>query len=132
MEAAGLVEVVFVPRVLRFNFEDVGKLPPPIIAFTDVAFAYDGNMKNALYQDLSMGIEYAAAASVSFIRFLMHMAMLQYGLACCYRWQERYWQINTTQSYHRSAATDKRQCVPSRRAQARYAISPSCCNRLTV
>lgn len=57
MEAAGLIEPVHTPRVLRFNFEDVGKLPPPIIAFSDVAFSYDGNMKNALYKDLSLGIE---------------------------------------------------------------------------
>jgi ATP-binding cassette subfamily F protein 2 len=57
MEAAGLVESVHIPRPLRFNFEDVGKLPPPIIAFSDVAFSYDGDMKHALYQDLSLGIE---------------------------------------------------------------------------
>lgn len=57
MEAAGLIQPVFIPRPLRFNFEDVGKLPPPIIAFSDVAFSYDGSMENALYQDLDMGIE---------------------------------------------------------------------------
>ena len=33
MEAAGLVEPVVQPKQLRFNFEDVRKLPPPIIAF---------------------------------------------------------------------------------------------------
>jgi len=58
MEAAGLVEQIYVPRQLRFNFEDVGKLPPPIIAFSDVAFSYDGDMKHALYKDLNLGIEY--------------------------------------------------------------------------
>lgn len=58
MEAAGLIQPVYIPRPLRFNFEDVGKLPPPIIAFSDVAFSYDGKMEHALYQDLDMGIEY--------------------------------------------------------------------------
>ncbi|KAK4704850.1 ATP-binding cassette, subfamily F, member 2, partial [Phenoliferia sp. Uapishka_3] len=57
MEAAGFVEKVQEPRPLYFNFEDVGKLPPPIIAFNDVAFAYNGKMSDALYKDLSFGID---------------------------------------------------------------------------
>lgn len=57
MEAAGLIEKVVEPRPLRFNFEDVRKLPPPIIAFNDVAFSYSGEQKDYLYQDLSFGIE---------------------------------------------------------------------------
>ncbi|KAG5440468.1 hypothetical protein PCK2_000496 [Pneumocystis canis] len=47
MEASGLVE----------KFENVRKLPPPIIAFNDVCFSYDGNIKNALYRDLSFSID---------------------------------------------------------------------------
>ena len=58
MEAAGLVEKVETPRPLRFNFEDVRKLPPPIIAFTDVAFSYSGRKEDYLYRKLSFGIEY--------------------------------------------------------------------------
>lgn len=57
MEAAGFIEKVIEPKALYFNFEDVRKLPPPIIAFNDVSFAYSGNMKDCLYKDLSFGIE---------------------------------------------------------------------------
>jgi len=57
MEAAGLVQQVLTPRAVRFDFESVTKLPPPIIAFNDVAFAYSGDMKDALYKDLSLGVE---------------------------------------------------------------------------
>jgi ATP-binding cassette subfamily F protein 2 len=57
MEAAGFIEKVVAPKELYFNFEEVRKLPPPIIAFNDVAFAYSGKMQDALYKDLSFGIE---------------------------------------------------------------------------
>jgi len=57
MEAAGLVEKVEIPRPLRFHFEDVRKLPPPIIAFNDVAFSYSGKPEDYLYQNLSFGID---------------------------------------------------------------------------
>ena len=48
MEAAGLIEKVETPRPLRFNFEDVHKLPPPILAFNDVAFSYSGKKEDYL------------------------------------------------------------------------------------
>ena len=57
MEAAGLIEKIETPRPLRFNFEDVSKLPPPILAFNDVAFSYSGKSSDYLYQNLSFGIE---------------------------------------------------------------------------
>lgn len=57
MEAAGLIEKVEAPRPLRFHFEDIRKLPPPIIAFNDVAFSYSGKQKDYLYEHLSFGIE---------------------------------------------------------------------------
>lgn len=57
MEAAGLVEKVETPKPLRFNFEDIGRLPPPIIAFDDVAFSYSGRKEDYLYQHLSFGID---------------------------------------------------------------------------
>lgn len=57
MEAAGLIQPVLTPRPVKFDFESVTKLPPPIIAFNDVAFSYSGDMKDALYQDLSLGVE---------------------------------------------------------------------------
>ena len=57
MEAAGLIEKIEAPRPLRFNFEDVAKLPPPILAFDEVAFSYSGKREDYLYQNLSFGIE---------------------------------------------------------------------------
>jgi ATP-binding cassette subfamily F protein 2 len=57
MEAAGLIEKVETAKVLRFNFEDVKKLPPPIIAFSDVAFSYSGKKEDYLYKELSVGID---------------------------------------------------------------------------
>ncbi|KAF9226956.1 hypothetical protein BS17DRAFT_749261 [Gyrodon lividus] len=57
MEAAGLIEKVETPRPLRFHFEDIRKLPPPIIAFNDVAFSYSGNRGDYLYEHLSFGID---------------------------------------------------------------------------
>ena len=57
MEAAGLIEKIETPRPLRFNFEDISKLPPPIIAFNEVAFSYSGKKEHYLYQGLSFGIE---------------------------------------------------------------------------
>ncbi|CAA7269795.1 unnamed protein product [Cyclocybe aegerita] len=57
MEAAGLIEKVEEKRPLRFNFEDIRKLPPPIIAFDDVAFSYSGKKEDYLYKGLSFGID---------------------------------------------------------------------------
>lgn len=57
MEAAGLIEKVEQRRPLRFNFEDIRKLPPPIIAFDKVAFSYSGKEKDYLYENLSFGID---------------------------------------------------------------------------
>ena len=57
MEAAGLVEKIETPKILRFNFDDVGKLPPPILAFDNVAFSYSGKPEDYLYKGLSFGIE---------------------------------------------------------------------------
>ncbi|KAJ6486737.1 P-loop containing nucleoside triphosphate hydrolase protein [Mycena sanguinolenta] len=57
MEAAGLIEKIEVGKQLRFNFEDIRKLPPPIIAFDQVAFAYSGKKEDYLYKGLSFGID---------------------------------------------------------------------------
>ena len=57
MEAAGLVEKIEQPRPLRFHFEDIHRLPPPILAFNDVAFSYSGKKEDYLYHHLSFGIE---------------------------------------------------------------------------
>ncbi|KAG1721263.1 P-loop containing nucleoside triphosphate hydrolase protein [Suillus paluster] len=57
MEAAGLIEKIEAPRPLRFHFEDIRKLPPPIIAFDEVAFSYSGKSEDYLYKKLSFGID---------------------------------------------------------------------------
>jgi len=57
MEAAGLIEKIEIPKQLRFNFEDIRKLPPPIIAFDSVAFSYSGKREDYLYKNLSFGID---------------------------------------------------------------------------
>ena len=57
MEAAGLIEKIEQPRPLRFNFEEIRRLPPPILAFDNVAFSYSGRKEDYLYKKLSFGIE---------------------------------------------------------------------------
>ncbi|KZP08396.1 P-loop containing nucleoside triphosphate hydrolase protein [Athelia psychrophila] len=57
MEAAGLIEKVETSRPLRFHFEEIRQLPPPIIAFDSVAFAYSGKKEDFLYQNISFGID---------------------------------------------------------------------------
>ncbi|KAH9062733.1 P-loop containing nucleoside triphosphate hydrolase protein [Lactarius vividus] len=57
MEAAGLIEKVEVPKPLNFRFENVRKLPPPILAFNEVAFSYSGKKEDYLYKNLSFGID---------------------------------------------------------------------------
>ncbi|TFK20577.1 P-loop containing nucleoside triphosphate hydrolase protein [Coprinopsis marcescibilis] len=64
MEAAGLIEKIEVPRPLRFHFEDIHKLPPPIIAFDGVAFSYSGKKKDHLYEGLSFGIDMDARIAI--------------------------------------------------------------------
>ncbi|TDL19229.1 P-loop containing nucleoside triphosphate hydrolase protein [Rickenella mellea] len=57
MEAAGLIGKVETQRPLCFNFENASKLPPPILAFNDVAFSYSDKKEDYLYQNLSFGVD---------------------------------------------------------------------------
>ena len=57
MEAAGLVEPVTPDPVFTFRFYNVGKLPPPVLSFDDVSFAYSGNLTEALYKNLDFGVD---------------------------------------------------------------------------
>ncbi|CDS10586.1 Putative ATP-binding cassette, subfamily F,FT member 2 [Lichtheimia ramosa] len=57
MEAAGLVEKVENPHKFKFSFTDVAKLPPPVLAFQDITFSYDGNPANALYKNIELGVD---------------------------------------------------------------------------
>jgi ATP-binding cassette, subfamily F, member 2 len=40
MVRSGLTERVESDRVVKLKFENVGKLPPPVLQFADVAFGY--------------------------------------------------------------------------------------------
>ena len=98
MEAAGLIEKIEQVKPLRFNFEDVAKLPPPILAFNDVAFSYSGKPEDYLYKNLSFGIEYvylfaAAPPCGSFVS-------AQHGLAHSDRRSKRHGQVNTPEPNH--------------------------------
>ncbi|KAJ6571881.1 P-loop containing nucleoside triphosphate hydrolase protein [Mycena capillaripes] len=64
MEAEGLIEKIEVGRPLRFHFEDIRRLPPPIIAFDKVAFSYSGLKKDHLYENLSFGIDMDARIAI--------------------------------------------------------------------
>ena len=57
MEADGLTEEVKPPPVFNFHFTECEHLPPPIISFENVSFAYSGQMKDALYTKLSLGVD---------------------------------------------------------------------------
>ncbi|RUS34602.1 P-loop containing nucleoside triphosphate hydrolase protein [Jimgerdemannia flammicorona] len=57
MEAAGLIEKVEPPPQFKFSFADVDKLPPPVLAFDKVSFAYSGEMRDCLYRDLELGVD---------------------------------------------------------------------------
>jgi ATP-binding cassette subfamily F protein 2 len=66
MEAAGLIEKVEIPKPLNFRFENIRKLPPPILAFNEVAFSYSGKKEDYLYEKLSFGIEWVSFASLTY------------------------------------------------------------------
>ncbi|PVU88088.1 hypothetical protein BB561_006034 [Smittium simulii] len=57
MEAAGLIEKVVPPMKYKFRFTDVEKLPPPVLSFDEVAFAYDGKIQNALYKGVNLAVD---------------------------------------------------------------------------
>jgi len=57
MEAAGLVEKVEKKRQWRFKFQEVEKLPPPVLSFTDVSFSYSGKEEDCLYRHLDLGAD---------------------------------------------------------------------------
>ena len=57
MEADGLIEPVVKPRVFDFHFESSGRLPPPVLAFTEMSFAYSGDLKDAIYRNLEFGVD---------------------------------------------------------------------------
>lgn len=57
MEAAGLVEKVEKAIRFEFRFQNLGKLPPPVISITDMWFSYSGKKEDAIYKALEFGID---------------------------------------------------------------------------
>jgi ATP-binding cassette subfamily F protein 2 len=58
MEADGLIEPVFKAKDFDFKFESSGRLPPPVLAFTEMSFSYNGDLKNnAIYRDVEFGVD---------------------------------------------------------------------------
>jgi len=55
MEAKGLTEKVVQDKVLVLKFPDCGPLPPPVLQFNKVCFAYPGGAE--IYRDLEFGID---------------------------------------------------------------------------
>lgn len=56
MEEAGLTEMPEQEHQYSFKFPTCDKLPTPVVAFDDVAFAYSGLMKDILYRDVNIGL----------------------------------------------------------------------------
>lgn len=54
MEAAGLTKPVTHQRTFAFSFPDCEKLPPPVLPFVDVSFAYSGKEEDMLYRVRSL------------------------------------------------------------------------------
>lgn len=55
MERGGLAEKVVKDQVLVFRFTDVGKLPPPVLQFSEVKFGY--TPENLIYKNLDFGVD---------------------------------------------------------------------------
>merc|ERR1719217_742850 len=57
MVEAGLTEQVVPDPVFRFSFPNSAKLPPPVLAFQNVSFAYSGKKEDYLYTNLEFGLD---------------------------------------------------------------------------
>ncbi|CAG8446979.1 3995_t:CDS:10 [Acaulospora colombiana] len=59
MEAAGLVEKVEAQLTFKFKFQNVEKLPPPVLQFDQISFSYNGSTKkeDLLYEDLDLAVD---------------------------------------------------------------------------
>jgi ATP-binding cassette subfamily F protein 2 len=57
MVAAGLTPAVTKEKTFSFRFPECSKVPPPVLPFDNVSFAYDGKPENYLYKDLDFGVD---------------------------------------------------------------------------
>jgi len=57
MEADGLVEKVSEEKKFNFYYPDCGKLPPPVLQISGLGFAYNGQKKDFLYENLDLSVD---------------------------------------------------------------------------
>ncbi len=57
MVAAGLTPPVVKEKTFTFRFPECTKVPPPVLPFDNVSFAYDGKAEHYLYKDLDFGVD---------------------------------------------------------------------------
>jgi ATP-binding cassette subfamily F protein 2 len=57
MYAAGLTPPVTKEKHFRFSFPHCDKLPPPVLPFVNVSFAYSGKKEDYLYSNLEFGVD---------------------------------------------------------------------------
>lgn len=57
MEADGLIQPVTQDKLFSFRFPEVERLPPPVLAFDEISFSYDGNPEHNLYEKLNFGVD---------------------------------------------------------------------------
>jgi len=57
MEERGLTQKVVEEVKFNFAFAECERLPPPIMTFHEVSFAYSGEQKDYLYSNLNLGVD---------------------------------------------------------------------------
>lgn len=57
MVAAGLTPPVVKEHNFTFDFPDCQKVPPPVLPFANVSFAYSGKKEDYLYENLELGVD---------------------------------------------------------------------------
>merc|ERR1712127_537819 len=57
MKEKGLTEKPKADPKYEFRFPDSEKLPPPVLAFADMSFAYSGEKKDYLYSNVNFGVD---------------------------------------------------------------------------
>lgn len=62
MVREGLTERVESEKVVKFYFENVGKLPPPVLQFTEVSFGYSPD--KILYSNVDLGVDLDSRVAV--------------------------------------------------------------------
>jgi ATP-binding cassette, subfamily F, member 2 len=56
MEAKGLTPMPFIEPAYNFRFTPCEPLPPPVVAFYDVAFSYSGQKEDYLYDNVELAV----------------------------------------------------------------------------